>query len=45
MARFRSHPTLPEATQLCVSKTTAFYPLKMGGAYPEFFGKNTRLIS
>ncbi len=31
------HPTLREA-----ALTTAYYPLKRGGAYPQFFGKNQK---
>ncbi|NES77063.1 MULTISPECIES: carbohydrate porin [Okeania] len=31
------HPTLREA-----ALTTAYYPLKRGGAYPQFFGNSTQ---
>ncbi len=34
MARRPRHPILGHAAQ-----TTAYYPLKRGGAYPQFFGK------
>ena len=35
-----SHPTGSSAFRASVAKqTTAFYPLKRGGAYPRFFGK------
>ncbi len=35
MARRPRHPILRNAAQ-----TTAYYPLKRGGAYPQFFGKS-----
>ncbi len=39
----QSHPTgnFPNG-MLPQTLTTAFYPLKMGGTYPEFFGKKIK---